>query len=147
MDLSGCYKNTPYDVLGLAAYFVANMSVCIISKANEGLTMINDDIAYISNIANITTGAPVSLDACLAMSNKTASFNCVRKLVVSISTTLVNAPMTVTNMVNNAYTFVNLFPTTLTVCATNTTFAAAVDGASIGLGVTSCIAGKIIGFS
>lgn len=144
-SFSGCYNQTLGNLVGLAAYFVANMSTCVLTQATNGVAMISTDIAYVSNILNLVTSLPTSFSGCINNSNFTATYLCLKSLATTTLSTVVNAPVTVTNMVNNAYSYINLFPTTLTVCATNTTMAAGIDAAALGMNIVTCIFETAVG--
>lgn len=145
VDARGCYKNATINLYNLTQEYMGELSACAIDKLTEGIAMINDNIEYVTKLLNETTAFPLNLNSCVNSSSTKTQFTCLTNLIAKMSSLLMNAPVTIASKINNVYAYVNTFPTSLSLCATNQTFAAVGDGAMIGLQMTTCVLEKMMG--
>lgn len=144
VDTSNCTNKTLQRILGVGIDFAARTAGCPIDEATKAIAMINKDIEYISELINLTMYTPQALNKCLSTGKLSAQSKCVSSYLGSTATKLVNAPATVTSMVNDVYAYTSVFPTNVAVCVTNTSFAVIGNAAALAFSITSCITDKIL---
>lgn len=145
VDVSNCTNVILPALESVAVDFSAKLASCPVDEASKGIQMMNDDLSYISYLVNLTTFAPQAINGCLSLQNVSAQASCAINYVSTTGTALTNAATTVTSMVNNAYAYVNVFPTNVAVCATNSSFSSVANAAGLGLNITGCITSKMFG--
>lgn len=147
VNTSSCFNTTAKKLINLTDLIISNITSCGIDKVTTGISMMNNNLDYITNLINETTSFPTSFSKCLNSTSTQNQYTCLKNLITSLTTFVTNAPVSVTTMVNSMYEYVNLFPTSLTLCVTNVSYAATIDGVGIAMNITTCIGEKIMGLS
>lgn len=118
------------------------MTSCPVDQANRGLKLINDGVAYISFMTNLTTIIPISVDGCYSRKD---TRKCLIDLVAETSKTIVEAPGKIVKFSTSTKLFMDQFSIFMAICFVDATFAAQAQTMQYGIDVTACFARNLIG--
>lgn len=147
VNTKNCTNKLFSQLLGVGIDGASRVAACPVDEGSKAISMINGYVAYVSELTNLTMFAPQALNNCIFNGNKTTvqRAQCTSTYLSETSTKLINAPAKVTSMVNDAYAYVAIFPTNIAVCATNSSFVAIGNAATLALNITACITAAVIG--
>lgn len=137
IDTTNCTHNLTSDVAKLTVNFTTRLGDCPITIAAKGLQMINDDIAYINNIGNLTAGLPKVIQDCKM------KLPCLASVIGKYTVTIGTAPVKIAAMATTATTYASTLQTNLGLCATNASFASIAETTIWGNNMTQCIVSRI----
>lgn len=135
-EVGNCTRNTPQFVANFGIGLAENMSACSINTVNNGLAMVNADIAYVNYLTNLTTAIPIAMNDCMLAPNPNF---CRANYLTKVGFQVANAPVQVGKMVLQVKIFVESSPLDIEICMSNATFNAVVYIGEFGSNVTTCI--------
>lgn len=144
INISTCTDTILPGLESISIGLAAKLASCPVDEVTKGVKMINDGLSYVTNLVNITVAAPQIFNSCLSMQNVSQQVTCSVNYINTAASTMLNAPTTVTNLVNNAYAYISLFPTNVAVCITNSSFSIVSEATSFGLNFTACVGTELI---
>lgn len=139
-----CTDQTMDKLLRVGMDFGVGVAACPVTEAKKIITMINNDIAYITDLFNLTRNTQRALNSCMGVKKLANQVTCVSNYLGTTSTKILNVPVTVISMVSAGYASSSNYPVNVAVCATNSSFASLGNANLLAVDITKCITKKVL---